>query len=193
MHSAIKRVVRNLGQAVGAGTGRDGGAGAAARLADRAQRVAQVGSGLHVQCDAVGACAGDLRHVALRALDHQMRIDDRPGRVDPVGDGGKNDRSKADRGDEVTIHYVDVDHAGSGGEHLLDLSAEAGAIGRQDGWSDKAIDREIRGPQTRLLSGVTLLDVAAELSRVEHFRSGVVQPEALSELVEPRGWLRAAS
>ena len=68
----------------------------------------QVRRGLHVQCDAVGACAGDIRHVALRVLDQQMRIDDRPGRVDRVGDGGKNDRAKADRGDEVTIHDVDV-------------------------------------------------------------------------------------
>jgi hypothetical protein len=93
---------------------------------------------------------GDIRHVALWVLDHQMRIDDRPGRVDPVGDGSKNDRSKADRGDEVTIHDVDVDHPGARGEHLLDLSAEAGEVGRHDGWSDEAVDREIRGPQTPL-------------------------------------------
>jgi hypothetical protein len=30
----------------------------------------------------------------------------------------------------VTIHDVDVDHPGSGGEHLLDLSPEAGEVGR---------------------------------------------------------------
>jgi hypothetical protein len=29
-----------------------------------------------------------------------MRIYDRPGRVDPVGDGGKNNPANADRGDK---------------------------------------------------------------------------------------------
>ena len=79
---------------------------------------------------------GDIRHVALWVLDHQMRIDDRPGRVDPVGDGSKNDRSKADRGDEVTIHDVDLDAIGSGQLRRPHLIAETSEVGRQDGGYD---------------------------------------------------------
>jgi hypothetical protein len=52
----------------------------------------------------------------------------------------------------VTIHDLDADQPGSGGEHLVDLSGEAGEVGRQDGWGDEVVDREIQARQTPLPS-----------------------------------------
>ena len=46
----------------------------------------QVRRRLDVDGDAVGAGLGELGHVALGALDHQVHVDDPPGLVDQLGD-----------------------------------------------------------------------------------------------------------
>ena len=65
---------------------------------------------------------------------------------------------------------------------------------RPTGWMERRGGRpRDRGVSNAAPKRTTLLDGAAELSRAEHFPSEVVQPEAQSELVEPRRWLHAAS
>ena len=58
----------------------------AARVADRRQRVVHVRRRLGVDGDAVGAGLGELAHLALGALDHQVHVEDPAGVVDLVGD-----------------------------------------------------------------------------------------------------------
>ena len=84
---------------------------------------------------------GDLR---LGALDHQVAVDDAAGVVDQVGDRVDDQRADRDRRDEVAVHDVDVDHPRAGGEHLVDLLAEPGEVGREDRGSDLSAARRPR-------------------------------------------------
>ena len=97
----------------GDGLGRRAGverqAGAAARVAHGGQRVVHVRRRLHVQRDPVRPGVRERLHVALRALDHQVHVDDRAGRVHLLGDRLHDERAHRDRRHEVPVHHVDVD------------------------------------------------------------------------------------
>ena len=54
--------------------------------------------------------------------------------------------SEGDRRHEVAVHDVDVDHPRPGVEHLLDLRAEAGEVGRQDRRGDPPLAQQPVGP-----------------------------------------------
>jgi hypothetical protein len=84
-----------------------------------------------VERDAGRAGLRELGDLALRPVDHEVDVD-----VDRVADvlaqRGEHERADGDRRDELAVHDVEVDDGGTGGDHLVDLRAEAGEVGRQD-------------------------------------------------------------
>jgi hypothetical protein len=121
-----------LADGLGGGAGVDGHPGEAAGVADRAQRPVDVGVGLQVRGDAVGAGAGELLHVLRGAVDHQVDVDGAAGVVHLVGDRCGGERAHGDRRDEVPVHDIDMDDPGAGIHHLGDLGAEPREVRRQD-------------------------------------------------------------
>jgi hypothetical protein len=72
-----------------------------------------------------------------------MDVDDAALVVDLIRDRGDDQRPDGDRGDEVAVHDVDVDHVRAGVHHLGHLPAEAGEVGRQDRGRDADVVREL--------------------------------------------------
>ncbi len=103
---------------------------------DVLQRVVHVRRRLHVDGDVVRAGFGEVGDLALRALDHQVHVDERSGDVDLVGERLDDDRTHRDRRDEVAVHDVDVDDGRPGVEHGLDLLAEAREVRGEDRGGD---------------------------------------------------------
>ena len=79
---------------------------------------------------AVAAGGGDLGKVPFRLDDHQMAVDGAADRVDEGCDRLEHDRAHRDRLHEAPIADVEVEHACSGVEELLDLRAEVREVGR---------------------------------------------------------------
>ena len=77
---------------------------------DRVDDPVEVSGGLGVNRDRVGAGVSELGDLRLGALDHQVAIDEGAGVVDPVGDRVDDQGPDRDRGNEVAVHDVDVDH-----------------------------------------------------------------------------------
>ncbi len=96
------------------------------------ERVVHVRRGLPVHDQRVGSRGGELVDAPLRALDHEVNVEDSAAVVDEVSEGIDDQRSDRDRRHEVAVHHVHVDHASAGIHHLLDLLAEAGEVGGQD-------------------------------------------------------------
>jgi hypothetical protein len=83
-----------------------------------------------VEGDAVPARVGDLGEVALRLDDHEMAVERPSTGVDQRGDRLQDDRPDRDRLHELSVADVEVEHARTGAEQLLDLLAEPGEVGR---------------------------------------------------------------
>ena len=69
------------------------------------QRAVQVGRGLDVHGDPVGAGLAELLHVALGLDDHQVHVDRQPGRR---AHGPHDQRADGDVGHEAAVHHVQV-------------------------------------------------------------------------------------
>ncbi len=87
--------------------------------------------------DPVGARLGELGHVALGTLDHEMHVE-----VGLVGkrlaQRGDDHRAERDRRNEVAVHDVAVDDARAGVHDLAHLDGEVGEVGGQDRGCDVA-------------------------------------------------------
>ena len=81
--------------------------------------------------------------VALGPLDHQVHVDEPARLVDLLGQRVDDQRAHADRRHEVAVHDVDVDGAGAGVEHRVDLLAEAREVGREDRGRDAVRGRHM--------------------------------------------------
>ena len=103
-----------------------------------------VRGGLGVEGDGVGSRPHELPGLALGALDHEMRLQHSARVVHALGERGDDQRAERDRGDEVPVHDVDVDHAGARVEHLPDLLAQAAEVGGQDRGSDAHVAHQRR-------------------------------------------------
>ncbi len=88
--------------------------------------------GLPVHDDRVGARAREVLDPPLRALDHQVHVEDAVAAVHEVPERVNDQGADRDRGHEVAVHHVHVDHARAGVHHGLHLLAEAGEVGRED-------------------------------------------------------------
>ena len=71
--------------------------------------------------------------MALGSLDHEVHVEHRTGLAHLFGEARDDERTDGDRGDEVPVHHVDVDHAGTRRQHLSHLLAQAPEVGREDG------------------------------------------------------------
>ena len=83
----------------------------------------------------------------LGPLDHQVDVDHRAGVVNPIGERADDQRAERDRGHEMPIHDVDVDHPRARREHLVDLRAEPREVGREDRGRDAQLRISDRSPQ----------------------------------------------
>src|SRR6185295_1186105 len=126
------RVAYQLGGRVNGGPRVERQPGEAAEIADGVEGAVGVRGRLGVEGDRVGAGAGELLDVPLRALDHQVDVDRAAGVVDLVGDRARHQRADRDRRHEVPVHHVDVDQARARVHHLGDLFAQAGEVGGED-------------------------------------------------------------
>ena len=99
----------------------------------------QVGAGLRVHGDAVGAGGGEVPHVALRGLDHEVAVHEAAGHG---AQGLHHHGADGEVGDEVPVHDVHVDPVGAGLVDGADLLAEAGEVDAEDGRGD---DGRVRG------------------------------------------------
>jgi hypothetical protein len=124
----------HLGEHRGRRARAEGEPGAAAVLADVLQRRVHVGRRLGVDRDVVGTGLGERRDLALGLLDHEVHVEDHV-EVAQRLDGARAHRQ---RRHEVPVHDVDVDHARSGGHHLVDLLAQAAEVRRKDRRGDLA-------------------------------------------------------
>ena len=79
------------------------------------------------------ANAGD---VLLGALDHQVHVDEAVLGVHAVAQRLHHQRPHGQRGDEVPVHDVDVDHARAGVEDRVDLLAQPREVGGEDARRD---------------------------------------------------------
>jgi len=61
--------------------------------------------------------------------------------------GLDDDRAHGDRRHEVTVHDVDVDDLGAGGEDRADLLAEPCEVGAEDRRRDRHMGSSIESPQ----------------------------------------------
>src|SRR5919204_269004 len=97
----------------------------AAGIADRLHRVVDVRGGLDVDDDVARAGPGELRHVALGTLDHEVDVEqdvEVAQRLDRLG-------THRHRRDEVAVHDVDVDDLGAGVDDVAHLRAQAAEVG----------------------------------------------------------------
>ena len=106
----------------------------AALCADQLDGAVHVRAGFGVKADGVGAGLGEFGHQRIDRLHHQMHVD---GRGDAVlAQCLADHRADGQVGHVVVVHNVEVDPVGAGGEHGFDFLAEAGEVGREDGWGD---------------------------------------------------------
>ena len=119
-------------------------AGQAAGLTDGLERVVHVRRRLLVDRDDVGAGLGERLHLALGALNHQVDVEDRAGAVHLVGQRADDGGPERDRRHEVAVHDVAVDDPRAGVEHLGDLLAQVGEVGRQDRRRDPLDAQDLR-------------------------------------------------
>jgi hypothetical protein len=110
-------------------------AGLAALAVDQLQRAVDVLAGLGVEGDVGGAGLGEVRDDAVHRLDHQVHVD---GRGDAVlAQGLADQRADGQVGHVVVVHDIEVHDVGAGGQHVVDLLAELGEVGGQDGRGDQ--------------------------------------------------------
>jgi hypothetical protein len=83
-------------------------------------------AGFGMDGDAVRARLGEGFQIAVRAIDHQMRID---GAVADLPDGGDHTRAEADIGHEGAVHHVQVQPVGARGLNGTGLLVEPAEIG----------------------------------------------------------------
>ncbi len=94
----------------------------------------QVGGGLAVDRDPIGAGVHEPGRDFARAVDHQMDVQGQAGdRLEP----GHEARAEGQAGDEVAVHDVDVDPVGSPGFGGRDRLGQAAEIGREEGRRDE--------------------------------------------------------
>ena len=114
-------------------------AGLRAELADAREAAVEVGAGLGVDGDDVGAGGDEGLEEGVGGRDHQVDVERGPRagaeRRDHVG-------AEGDVGDEMAVHHVDLHPVGAGGLDRGHLLAEAGEVGREDGRDDRRLPRE---------------------------------------------------
>ena len=104
-----------------------------AEILDLGEVAVQVGASLNLYGNDVGAGLGEVGDVLLRLNDHQMHVQGLLGhRTQRFND----QRTDGDVGHEAAVHHVHVNPVSTGLVHRLDLFAEAGEVGREDGWGD---------------------------------------------------------
>jgi hypothetical protein len=104
----------------------------AAELADQLEPVVDVRSRLGVDGYDVGARFRERLDLPLRAVDHQVYVENRAAAVDELAQRFDDERPDRDRGDEVTVHHVDVDHLRARVEDHRHVPAQVGEVRRED-------------------------------------------------------------
>ena len=125
-------LVREAGHHVGRGRGIERQRGVEPGGAHGLEGIVHVRRGLPVHDQSVRAGCRELVDAPLRALDHEVHVENALARVDQIPERVDDQRSDRYGRDEVAVHHVHVDHAGAGVHHLLDLRAEAGEVGGEN-------------------------------------------------------------
>ena len=65
-----------------------------------------------------------------------MHVENRAGRFRLCSKSFDDDRTHRDRGHELTVHHIDMNHARSGIGHARNLLAQARKVGRENRWGN---------------------------------------------------------
>ena len=116
-----------------------GGAEDDARLAamggDGLQRAVQVGAGLGVDQDVIGAGLDEVVDERIHGGDHQVDVE---GQARVRAQAGDDRGAETDVGDEMTVHHVEMEPVGAGGLDGADLLGEAGEVGGEEARADQS-------------------------------------------------------
>src|SRR5215217_3985230 len=105
-------------------------------LAERAnglQRTMEVRPRLGMDGDDIGPTLGKVCEIGIGRRDHQVAVEHL---VRHPADRLHYRRAKADIGNEVTIHHVDMDIVRAGLDDRPDFIPQPRKVGGQDGWRD---------------------------------------------------------
>merc|ERR1719163_1990927 len=127
--------VEDVLEAVGVGAGVEHDTRLASEVLDLVDGAVEVDGGraLRVHGDDVRASLGEVRDAELGLDDHEVGVENL------VGDGAErvdDEGTDGDVGDEATVHDIDVDPLRAGLIDSLDLFAEGGEVGGEDGGGD---------------------------------------------------------
>jgi hypothetical protein len=89
----------------------------------------QMRTGLDVDANGLSARRGEVGHVAVGRLDHQVDVERQ---VRASADGFYDAWTNADVGDKVTVHHIDVDPVSAGGLGGANFFTQPGKIRGKD-------------------------------------------------------------
>jgi hypothetical protein len=118
---------------LGRGAGVEGEACLGTRGADGLKRAVDVRTGLHMGCDHIGTGIGEGLDVGIDGCDHQVNVHHR---LDVRADRGAGGGAEGDVGHEMAVHDIDVNPVRALCLDRLNLGAEIGEVGREDGRGD---------------------------------------------------------
>jgi hypothetical protein len=108
-----------------------------------------VRAGFGMEADQAGAGLGEIRDDPVDRLDHQVHVD--RCRHPVLAQRLADQRADGQVGYVVVVHDVEVDPVGAGLEDVVDLLAQSGEVGRQDGRGDDGGLDAARGHGAHLL------------------------------------------
>mmetsp|Transcript_12155 Transcript_12155/g.25887 ORF Transcript_12155/g.25887 Transcript_12155/m.25887 type:complete len:282 (+) Transcript_12155:147-992(+) len=132
----VELVLDKLGILQGSG-GVEDESGLASAVLDQLEGSVDVVGGLGVEGDVRGAGIDKVVDGGVDGADHEMHVDGGGDAV--IAEGLAHHGSDGEVGDVVVVHDVEVNDIGAGLEHVIDLLAEFGEVGGEDGGGDEVI------------------------------------------------------
>ena len=132
----VELVQNELGVVQGGG-GVEDEAGLAATVLDELEGAVDVVGGLGVEGDVGGAGVDEVGDGGVNGADHEVDVDGGGNAV--VAEGLADHGADGQVGNVVVVHDVEVDDVGTGLEDVVDLLAELGKVGGEDGGGDEVV------------------------------------------------------
>ena len=132
----VELVQNELGDVQGGG-GVEDEAGLAATVLDELEGAVDVVGGLGVEGDVGGAGVDEVGDGGVNGADHEVDVDGGGNTV--VTEGLADHGADGQVGNVVVVHDVEVDDVGTGLEDVVDLLAELGKVGGEDGGGDEVV------------------------------------------------------
>jgi YVTN family beta-propeller protein len=126
----------------------------AAERADPRERPVKMPRARGVHDERPGSHAREFLDEGVGRIDHEVDVELGP--AAPAAERVEHERAHGEVGHVVVVHHVVMDHVGPGGEHGVDLGAEAREVGGDQRGGEKSGTRHGGGGGTRPETAVTL-------------------------------------